>query len=184
MKTKIYRVNFGGFDTHSSQANAGDSSTVKHASLLSTVSAALKLSKMIWVFLVSRTEYWEWHFQNSEEEFWGNNSLGTDHGAAAPLFIFGKNVQAGITGNTPLIPDNVTVNDNVPYQYDFRSVYASLLSNLLCVNTTVLNQVMLKDFQQLSITKPGLCNVVTSTNSYQSIHRSKAIDSIVSQSIS
>jgi hypothetical protein len=46
-------------------------------------------------------------------------------------------------------------------------VYATLLSNWLCVNSTVLNQVMLKDFQQLPLTKPGTCSVVTSINSQQ-----------------
>jgi uncharacterized protein (DUF1501 family) len=167
LKTKIYMVNFGGFDTHSSQTNTGDSSTGKHATLLSTVSAAIKAFQDDLVFLGIEDRVLGMTFSEFGRRILGNNSLGTDHGAAAPLFIFGKNVKAGITGSTPLIPDNVTVNDNVPYQYDFRSVYATLLSNWLCVNTTVLNQVMLKDFQQLSITKPGTCNVVTSTNSFQ-----------------
>jgi hypothetical protein len=167
LKTKIYMVNFGGFDTHSSQANSGDSSTGKHASLLSTVSAAIKAFQDDLGFLGIEDRVLGMTFSEFGRRILGNNSLGTDHGAAAPLFIFGKNVQTGITGTTPLIPDNVTVNDNVPYQYDFRSVYATLLSNWLCVNTTVLNQVMLKNFQQLSITKPGTCSVVTSTNAFQ-----------------
>jgi len=65
-----------------------------------------------------------------------NGSLGTDHGAAAPLFVFGKNVRPGIIGNNPTLPTNATVNDNIPYQYDFRSIYASVLKQWFCVNAT------------------------------------------------
>ena len=144
LKTKIYMVNFGGFDTHSSQANAGDSSTGKHATLLSTVSSAIKAFQDDLGFLGIEDRVLGMTFSEFGRRILGNNSLGTDHGSAAPLFIFGKSVQPGVSGATPLIPDNLTVNDNLPYQFDFRSVYASLLSNWLCVNSTVLNQVMLK----------------------------------------
>jgi len=167
LKTKIYMVNFGGFDTHSSQTNSGDSSSGKHATLLSTVSSAIKAFQDDLGFLGIEDRVMGMTFSEFGRRILGNNSLGTDHGSAAPLFIFGKSVQSGVSGTTPLIPDNLTVNDNLPYQYDFRSVYATLLSNWLCVNSTVLNQVMLKDFQQLPLTKPGTCSVVTSINSQQ-----------------
>jgi uncharacterized protein (DUF1501 family) len=65
-----------------------------------------------------------------------NSSFGTDHGAAAPLFVFGKNVKPGMVGNNPVIPGSVSVNDNIPFQYDFRSVYASVLKQWFCVNDT------------------------------------------------
>ncbi|MFN9955889.1 MAG: DUF1501 domain-containing protein, partial [bacterium] len=61
-----------------------------------------------------------------------NGSNGTDHGSGAPLFVFGSQVKPGMIGSNPLIPANATVNDNVPMQYDFRSVYASLLNQWLC----------------------------------------------------
>jgi hypothetical protein len=89
-----------------------------------------------------------------------NASNGTDHGAAAPLFVFGKHVQSGVTGTTPIIPASVTVGDNIPYQYDFRSVYASILSNWLCVDSTILSRVMLKNFQDLPLTNVGTCSVI------------------------
>ena len=61
-------------------------------------------------------------------------------------------------GNNPVIPANANVNDNVPMQYDFRSVYASILSNWFCVDNTTLQTVMLKNFQSLPIVKTNSCN--------------------------
>ena len=48
---------------------------------------------------------------------------------SAHVYFFGKQVRGGIVGNNPSIPSAITVNDNVPMQYDFRSVYASLLQD-------------------------------------------------------
>ena len=81
-------------------------------------------------------------------------------GAAAPLFLFGKNVIPAVLGNNPAIPANATVNDNIPMQYDFRSVYASLLENWLCVKNADLQQIMLKNFQNLNIVNSASCKIV------------------------
>jgi len=86
-----------------------------------------------------------------------NGSDGTDHGAAAPLFVFGKNVLGGVLGDTPAIPANATVNDNLPFQYDFRSVYSTVLANWLCVNDLDLQQIMLKNFQVLPLVNMSGC---------------------------
>ncbi len=85
-------------------------------------------------------------------------SGGTDHGAAAPVFVFGKNVLSGVLGNTPQIPSTASVNDNIPFQYDFRSVYATLLSGWLCVDDAELQLAMLKNFQQLPLVNTTFCN--------------------------
>ncbi|MFZ8310598.1 hypothetical protein ACO1LC_14190, partial [Staphylococcus aureus] len=78
-------------------------------------------------------------------------STGTDHGSAAPLFVFGKQVIGNVLGDTPSFGASVTVNDNIPFQYDFRSIYATLLSNWLCVDDKDLQQVMLKNYQTLPL---------------------------------
>jgi hypothetical protein len=66
-----------------------------------------------------------------------NSSTGTDHGAAAPLFLFGSMIEAGVLGDNPAIPANATVNDNIPMQYDFRSIYATILEKWFCLDKTV-----------------------------------------------
>jgi hypothetical protein len=58
-----------------------------------------------------------------------NASLGTDHGTAEPIIMFGTKVKAGIMGTSPVLPATPTVNDNIPLQFDFRSVYASVLKD-------------------------------------------------------
>jgi hypothetical protein len=90
-----------------------------------------------------------------------NASTGTDHGAASPLFVFGKPVQAGVLGDNPTIPTVATVNDNVPMQYDFRSIYATLLEKWFCIpKTTVQNlfpQNINGTLQDLPLVKNGVC---------------------------
>jgi len=87
-----------------------------------------------------------------------NSSLGTDHGAGAPMFLFGKNVVAGVVGTSPTIPSNVTVNDNIPFQYDFRSVYASVLQKWFCVDDTTLQTILFRNFQTMNIVKSIGCS--------------------------
>jgi hypothetical protein len=86
-----------------------------------------------------------------------NSSLGTDHGAAAPMILFGEYVNTSVYGNNPTIPANVSVNDNVPMQYDFRSIYASVLEKWFCVDNATLQTVLLKNFQSLPVVKTNSC---------------------------
>jgi uncharacterized protein (DUF1501 family) len=57
-----------------------------------------------------------------------NFSRGTDHGAAAPMFVFGPQARGGIVGAAPDLED-LDNNGNIKFSVDFRSVYASLLSD-------------------------------------------------------
>jgi Secretion system C-terminal sorting domain/Protein of unknown function (DUF1501) len=87
-----------------------------------------------------------------------NASLGTDHGAAAPLIVFGKNAKKGILGTSPDIPADAQVVNNIPFQYDFRSVYASVLEQWFCVKQPALDSIMLRNFQSLPLVT-GPCGV-------------------------
>ncbi|MBS1567434.1 MAG: DUF1501 domain-containing protein, partial [Bacteroidetes bacterium] len=97
-----------------------------------------------------------------------NSSMGTDHGAAAPVFIFGKHVRPGVVGTNPAIPAGVSVNDNIPYQYDFRSVYASLLNQWFCVSATDLQTIMFQNFQNIALAANSACT----TTGLEDIYRS------------
>jgi len=79
-----------------------------------------------------------------------NASFGTDHGTAAPMFIFGDCV------NPEIIGDNVDVSDaqpkdGVPMQFDFRSVYGSVLMDWFDVDKEVINDILFNEFQHLPI---------------------------------
>lgn len=160
LKTKIYMVNYGGFDTHANQVESGNNTNGTHARLLGNVSSAIKAFMDDLSFLGIDDRVLGMTFSEFGRRILSNASRGTDHGSAAPLFIFGTKVQGGVSGNNPIIPTNVTVRDNIPYQYDFRSIYASVLANWLCVDQQILNTVLLKNFQNLPITKLGTCSVL------------------------
>jgi hypothetical protein len=87
--------------------------------------------------------------------------MGTDHGAAAPMIVFGDYVQQGVLGTSPDIPDSGSVADNTPMQYDFRSVYASLLEQWFCVDNTTLQSILFKDYQRLPIVSGIACGTIT-----------------------
>ena len=157
LKTRVYMVNYGSFDTHSLQVNSNDATTGTHANLLKNVSDAIKAFQDDLKFLGADDRVVGMTFSEFGRRIKSNGSTGTDHGSAAPLFVFGKNVLGGVLGDTPIIPVSATVNDNIPFQYDFRSVYSTILANWLCVNDQDLEQIMLKNFQLLPIMNATAC---------------------------
>ena len=160
LKTKVYMVNYGSFDTHANQVNAADTSTGNHTNLLKNVSDAIKAFQDDLKYLGVEDRVMGMTFSEFGRRIKSNASGGTDHGAAAPVFIFGKNAVGAVLGNIPDIPVAATTNDNVVMQYDFRSVYATMLENWLCVKNADLQQIMLKNFQNLPIVNAAGCKIV------------------------
>lgn len=157
LKTRIYMVSYGGFDTHSLQVTATDTTTGTHNNLLTNVSNAVKAFTDDLYFLGVQDRVIGMTYSEFGRRIKSNASGGTDHGAAAPMFLFGKNVVRGIYGSNPAIPSSVTVNDNIPFQYDFRSVYASILQHWFCVAATDLQMIMLNNFQSLPVVNNAAC---------------------------
>lgn len=58
-----------------------------------------------------------------------NAQLGTDHGAAGPMFLFGNTIKGGFHGEPPSL--SLLDNGNLGYTTDFRSVYATILERWL-----------------------------------------------------
>ncbi len=160
LKTRLYMVSYGGFDNHSLQVNAADTTTGTHANLLKNVSDAVKAFQDDLKNLGVEERVVGMTFSEFGRRIKSNSSVGTDHGAAAPMILFGKNVTNAVWGTSPTIPTNATANDNIPMQYDFRSVYASLLENWLCVKNSDLQAIMLKNFQNIGIVNSASCKVV------------------------
>jgi uncharacterized protein (DUF1501 family) len=157
LKTRVYMVSTGGFDTHSSQVEAADTSIGGHAKLMARVSDAIKCFMDDLKGLGVEDRVIGMTFSEFGRRIKSNSSLGTDHGAAAPVFVFGKNVRGGVIGTNPEIPTGAGGNDNVPFQYDFRSIYASLLKQWFCVNDTDLQTIMLKNFQNIPLAVNAAC---------------------------
>jgi uncharacterized protein (DUF1501 family) len=157
LKTRVYMVSTGGFDTHSSQVEAADTSVGSHAKLMAKVSDAIKTFMDDLKGLGVDERVIGFTFSEFGRRIKSNSSLGTDHGAAAPVFVFGKNVRSGIFGTNPAIPTGAGGNDNVPYQYDFRSIYASILKQWFCVKDSDLQTIMLKNFQNMPLCINAAC---------------------------
>ena len=115
-------MRLGGFDTHARQRPG-------HDGLLRTVGDAVGafykdlkahgLSERVLVVTYSE-------FGRRVKE---NRSLGTDHGAAAPIIAVGGRVRGGVFGKHPSLTD---LNDgDLKHHTDFRQVYASILDRWL-----------------------------------------------------
>jgi uncharacterized protein (DUF1501 family) len=75
-----------------------------------------------------------------------NGSGGTDHGTAAPVFLLGKRVKAGIHGT---YPDLTRLEDGDPiHTVDFRRIYATVLDRWLGVSH---RDVLGTEFEQLPV---------------------------------
>jgi len=165
LKTRVYMVSFGGFDTHSVQVNSGDTTTGAHATLLQRVSDAIKAFQDDLKFLGVEERVVGMTYSEFGRRIKSNSSTGTDHGAAAPMFVFGTSVDAGMLGVNPTIPSNASVNDNIPMQYDFRSIYATMLEKWFCLEKSVIDSLFPPNIntqlQSLPLFKAGVCSGVT-----------------------
>lgn len=150
LKTKVYMVSLGGFDTHAQQVISGATDTGNHAKLLSQISVAVNAFQDDLKKLNVADRVLGMTFSEFGRRIISNQSLGTDHGAAAPLFLFGTQVNGGLLGSNPVIPANSTVNDNIPMQYDFRSIYATILKNWFGVSDVELSNTMLNQYPILN----------------------------------
>lgn len=122
MATRIYYVSLDGFDTHSEQKDA-------HASLMAELGDAVKA----FVDDIAGHQHADRVLVMSFSEFGRrvreNASRGTDHGAAAPMFLAGGKVKPGLIGKHPSMTD--LDDGDLKHHTDFRQVYAAVLKNWL-----------------------------------------------------
>jgi uncharacterized protein (DUF1501 family) len=149
LRTKVYLVSTGSFDTHAKQAEPDDTTTGTHAQLLRRVSEAVGAFMDDLKGLNVADRVMGMTFSEFGRRIKSNASGGTDHGAAAPVFYFGNAVKAGVIGTNPQLPTTATVNDNVAMQYDFRSVYATVLQQWLNLPPNEVQRVLMGQFPLL-----------------------------------
>ena len=151
LQTKVYVVGIGGFDTHADQVVDGNPMQGEHANLLLELSDAIcafqdDLNKLgLEERVVGMT------FSEFGRRIRSNNSLGTDHGTAAPVMVFGSCVNPIVIGDNPEISPNVTIQEGVPMQYDFRSVYGTILMDWFNVEEQTVKDLLYDDFTHLPI---------------------------------
>lgn len=135
LKTNIYIVNINGFDNHDSQVETNDATTGKHADLLKSLSDAIAAFMDDIKLMGLEKRVAGMTFSEFGRQIASNASYGTDHGDAAPLFLFGSCLSQPIYGSNPIISDQIVNQAGVPMQIDFRDVYASILKDWFQVPT-------------------------------------------------
>ncbi|MCB0661589.1 MAG: DUF1501 domain-containing protein [Saprospiraceae bacterium] len=154
LATKVFVCSIGGFDTHANQVDTNDTTIGNHANLMRTLSDAIAAFQE------------DLYRQNLEERVIGmtfsefgrqirsNASNGTDHGTAAPMFLFGKCLSGGFVGENPEIAPDVAVQEGVPMQNDFRNIYGSLLMDWFEVEEDEVKSLIFDDFEYMPILDP------------------------------
>jgi len=127
LKTKVYILNINGFDTHDNQVLAGDTTAGVHANLMKEVSDAIEAFQDDLNLLGLKERVLGMTFSEFGRQIASNGSIGTDHGDAAPLFLFGECIANAIYGDNPEVPDTLVPQAGIPMEIDFRDVYASIL---------------------------------------------------------
>lgn len=141
LETRVYFVTLGGFDTHVNQSTkdpAAGQGLLHHylGEAISLFQQDLEKMSAGTADRVIGMTYSE--FGRRVEQ---NGSYGTDHGTAAPMFLFGKPINGELYGYNPNLkpndksdPTTLDIYGNLTPQFDFRQVYAALLTQWFGVN--------------------------------------------------
>jgi uncharacterized protein (DUF1501 family) len=122
MPARVYYVSLGGFDTHSDQKP-------RHERLLQTFSSTMRaflkdlreIGHLDRVLVMTFSEFGRRVAENS--------AGGTDHGQAAPMFLFGSKLKPGLHGKASDL--RKLSQGDVAFTTDFRQVYATVLEKWL-----------------------------------------------------
>lgn len=146
LRTQMYVVNIDGFDTHHNHVS-------RHNWMLGHLGECL------------------YRFQRDLEAFGIDHRVttmtisefgrriptvgnGTEHGAAAPMFVIGSRVQGGIIGHDPDI-DDLMADGSLKMEHDFRQVYASVLGQWLGASDREIGAALPRRFAQLPLFRSG-----------------------------
>ena len=122
LPTRVYYASQGGFDTHAGQLGTHDRLMTELNDALSAFVADLKQQgNFDRVLLMTFSEFGRRVAENANG--------GTDHGAAAPMFVLGGAVKAGLFGKYPSLTD--LDHGDLKFNTDFRSVYGTILDRWL-----------------------------------------------------
>jgi uncharacterized protein (DUF1501 family) len=183
LKTPIYIVNHPKtHDTHEDQVLDINRSQGKQAENLSILSQAIGAFQEDLKIIGKSDKVAGMTFSEFGRRIKSNGSLGTDHGAGAPVMFFGDNLNveasniagsaypvSGMIGKSPLLPDNATVEDQVPMQFDFRQIYSTIMQDWLCMTEEQTTTVLGSKFEKLPIFKSKTSKIIEADENDDSI---------------
>jgi len=167
LRTKVYIVSLGGFDTHANQTTEDSPVAGEHAVLMSTLSSAIAAFQADIQALGLGERVLGMTFSEFGRRIRSNASFGTDHGDAAPLILFGNCVNPGIVGENPTIgtPDQVDTLQGIEMQYNFRNIYGSVLMDWFEATEDDVKNLLFADFEYMPVLNP--CELIDSTDDTQ-----------------
>ena len=143
VKTKVFLLRIGGFDTHADQVENYDPTMGVHATQMYHIASAMKAFQDDLKARGLEEKVLTMTTSEFGRRIGSNGSYGTDHGTGAPMFLFGPYAKSGVLGNVP----NLNLS-NVEMQHDFKQVYAAILKDWLEVDdTTIQNDILFRDYR-------------------------------------
>ena len=124
LTTRVFYVSQGGYDTHTNQLGT-------HQRLLQDLGDSVKAFVQDMTAQGNMQRVLVMTFSEFGRRVSDNANSGTDHGAAAPMFVVGERVKAGLLGQYPSLAPADLFQGDIKYTVDFRTVYASVLENWL-----------------------------------------------------
>jgi uncharacterized protein (DUF1501 family) len=124
LPTRIFYVSQGGYDTHTNQVGQQERLLRDLGDSVNAFVGDLKAQGNFQrVLLMTFSEFGRRVAENANG--------GTDHGAAAPMFVIGNKVKAGLHGTYPSLAPGDLFEGDLRYNVDFRTVYAGILEEWL-----------------------------------------------------
>ena len=162
IQTKFYLVRIGGFDTHNNQVQGIGNIQGRHYNLLNELSTAIEAfstdinSDSIGDDVVGITIS---EFGRKAKE---NGSLGTDHGEVAPVFVFGKPVNSGVSGINVDFSEATQANNFQieTVQFDYRQSLATLMQDFLASDDQIIDSTFMHNITNASFADNKIKNLI------------------------
>ncbi len=194
LQTPIYIVNHPNTsDLHSGQVDTLDKTQGAHRNNLSILSQAISAFQQDLELMGKSQLVTGMTFSEFGRRIKSNASLGTDHGSGAPVFFFGAALNTnssavagtahpvpGMIGNSPNLPLNATVSDQVEMQFDFRQIYSTIMQDWLCMTETQATEVLGANFTKLPIFKnSNLSTAAFEDTTFMTVYPNPVIDQTI-----
>ncbi|MCE7070999.1 DUF1501 domain-containing protein [Dyadobacter sp. CY327] len=158
LKSKIYYVELGGFDTHADQVGTSVTEGV-HAQLLKKLSDGIAAFQNDLRLQGTENKVLGMTFSDFGRRATSNASKGTDHGIGAPMFVFGTGIKRQVVGTNPdlvngllpIAPAAGVSNRDIKMQIDFRRVYSDVLTDWFGTASSKTDQLLFKNFKTTSL---------------------------------
>ena len=154
-KTKVFLTRITKFDTHATQVEKTDPSMGAHAALLYHISSAMNAFQADLSGLQIGNRVMTVTFSEFGRRAASNLSYGTDHGNAAPMFVFGNCVNPGVIG----APDLLNLDHgNLKMEYDYRQVFTTLIQDWMGASDATLDKCNFAAFKSRKLNLVNKCN--------------------------